>query len=258
MLLLIIIVSCQTIPSEWKNLAINQNSKIKILNSRTAGDNFSFVVFGDSREGKDVLDKIIEKINQLNPPPLFVVHLGDMVLNGKKDEYQQFLSQINRLSVPIIGVAGNHDLRGEGSSYFRKIFGPDNFYFDYSNYRFIFLNNALFKLTANQLWWLQELLSETQKTKFLFLHVPPNLVQVKSSFKDVNFLRLIKGKVKYLFAGHVHYYQKFENDGVTYIISGGGGAKLGYSSLTLGDYIHHFILVEIKNGKILDKLIEIK
>ena len=90
-------------------------------------------------------------------------------------------------------------------------------------------------------------------------HIPPNLIQVKSSFKkNEKFLKLIKGKATYLFAGHIHNYQKFENEGVTYIISGGGGAKLNYHALTLGDYVHHFILVEIKNNKVSDKLIEIK
>lgn len=89
-------------------------------------DKFRFVVYGDSRgngKGNDrdskvnfpIMTKINEYIVALEPKPLFVVHVGDLVLNGGTEMYalgKSAMKQFNDAQIPYAVVLGNHELYG--------------------------------------------------------------------------------------------------------------------------------------------------
>ena len=59
-----------------------------------------------------------------------------------------------------------------------------------------------------------------------------------------------------VFSGHVHNYERHEHNGVTYFVSGGGGAHPYRITRAAGDPFpdnninYHFLLVEVEHGKL--------
>jgi hypothetical protein len=62
-------------------------------------------------------------------------------------------------------------------------------------------------------------------------------------------------KVDYVFAGHIHGYARSVRDGVTYIVTAGGGAPL-YLPPEFGGY-YHFVRVDVEDDSVRDKVIHL-
>ncbi|MFA5876465.1 MAG: metallophosphoesterase, partial [Candidatus Margulisiibacteriota bacterium] len=136
-------------------------------------DNFSFLVFGDNRDGDEVYLELINKVNT-EENIAFVVHVGDFVALGKASEYKQYLKLEAGLKHKVYHVMGNHDAVYGGWQRFNQYFGNAAYSFDYQNSHFIVVDNSFDRrLTAAQLDWLQKDLSATPaKNIFVFLHRP--------------------------------------------------------------------------------------
>ena len=74
---------------------------------------FSFVVFGDNRDGDGVFKDLIKKVNA-EKGIAFAVNTGDFVSNGKYEDYLNYLNLISSLEVKVYNVMGNHDAVGDG------------------------------------------------------------------------------------------------------------------------------------------------
>jgi len=78
----------------------------------------------------DALVKVVSETILLNAD--FLLIAGDVFDNERisNDSVEFFLSQISRLSIPVILLPGNHDLMHQTSIYRRSIFqeSPDNLY----------------------------------------------------------------------------------------------------------------------------------
>jgi acid phosphatase type 7 len=89
---------------------------------------------------------------------------------------------------------------------------------------------------ARQNQWLKETLSKYQDDGAIsfvvvFLHHPPytnSKTHKPDKLAQDNFVRLLEAssKVKFVFSGHVHSYERFRVNGINYIVTGGGGAPL--------------------------------
>jgi len=161
---------CTTMPDEWKGMNLNSQSIGEITNQKS--EKFSFAVIGDSRENIPAYGEIISMINEINPKPLFVIHLGDLVRNGTKEEYAEFMDISGNLNTSFLAVAGNHDLRGKGKKFFLNLFGPLNYFFDYGNNRFIVLDDVTEGkewLSDEQIWWLNYALKKPRRKTNLSL-----------------------------------------------------------------------------------------
>lgn len=234
--------------------------------AKSPDDEFSFVVIGDTRPAQafgpipEIFSKAIEEISLIKPD--FVIHLGDCICLGMSDEnmggieeqWRAFRNEFKKLSLPLYVVAGNEDVWSEPSqNYYKKIFGDKLYHsFDYKNSHFIILDTEIAgfanDIPEEEMLWLKEDLQATGKENiFVFLHKPV-LPFKRDSLSEGTRQYLKKLFAKYnaraVFSGHEHLYHEDNSDGVSYYITGGGGAPL-YASADEGGF-YHFLLIKVK------------
>ena len=76
----------------------------------------------------------VADINALDPPPDVIVHTGDIVHNGRQDEYAQAVATLAKARAPVYVVAGNKDNRVNLRAAFSACgyFAPDSGFIDYA------------------------------------------------------------------------------------------------------------------------------
>ncbi len=242
----------------------NAKNLEKINNSNINPDNFCFAVFGDNRDNDEVLIKILNEVEN-DPEISFSIHLGDMVHHGRKSEYCNFMSLLQKyLHKPLLMVVGNHDIRGRGSRFYRKIFGPLYYSFEIGHIAFIAADTSLSKkLNKTQLQWLDETLSKSENKQILvFGHQPLSdprgdlylhCLSPEASEKLVSLFR--KYKVSHVFSGHIHSYFQGRWQGIPYTITAGAGAPLAGDSSD--HYFYHYIKVRVSLQHISLELVRI-
>lgn len=207
---------------------------------------FTFLVIGDSRYGMDSHRRVVERMGQEVPD--FVLGTGDMVDDGsRQDQWQQFFDVENRLlrDNAYFPAVGNHDRQGRGrtADTYRAYFSvPENgneteryYAFTFANSRFLILDSNIysFALTDQTAWLERQLMAARQDAAirhiFIVMHHPPFSISLHGGAKDLRerwtplFERY---QVSAVFSGHDHVYERAEDDGVRYFVSGGGGAPL--------------------------------
>ena len=75
----------------------------------------------------------IADINALDPPPDAIVHTGDIVHNGRRDEYAQAAALLAKAHAPVYVLPGNKDDRANLRAAFsgRDYLTPDSEFIDY-------------------------------------------------------------------------------------------------------------------------------
>jgi hypothetical protein len=207
---------------------------------------FTFVVYGDSRNGVEQHRRVIDRVAQEVPD--FVLGTGDMVDEGfRQDQWQQFFDVENRLLRDNVyfPALGNHDRQGRGrtADTYRAYFSvPENggdteryYAFTYASARFLVLdsNAYSFALTDQTAWLERELIAARQDPNlrhiFVVMHHPPFSISLHGGNIDLRdrWTPLFeKYQVSAVFSGHDHVYERAEHNGVRYFVSGGGGAPL--------------------------------
>ena len=212
---------------------------------------FSFVAWGDFRSNAPVLDRLWTEIQK--EPVQFAITTGDLVPRGVVKEWLEYFGPIvgKHDTIPFLPVVGNHDLgRDKKRAEYQRIFGPLEYYFDYGNARFVFLDNTD-GLSTQQLVWLETLLQETDKPyKFVFAHKPPDTIKKweyhsfsenADAFCDL----MSHTHVTTVYLGHIHAYSTAVHNGIEYVVSGGGGAGLHSRYGPLGN-VFHYCVVHVK------------
>jgi len=227
-------------------------------------DKFSFAVFGDNRDGDEVFMDLVRNMNS-DSSLQFAVNTGDMTSKGSKGEYDNYWSMAGESKARIYDTMGNHDLgfMGIGEGIFRKKYVSTYYYFDHGDSRFIIIDNSKSKGLGRKQWaWLEKAL-DTDKYIFVFMHkplfdvtgmYPGHVMDSKTESKKLDEL-LVKFRVKYVFAGHIHGYGRQAINGITYIITAGGGAPLYMPAFSGGYY--HYVKVIVDDGKISDKVVKV-
>ena len=157
----------------------NQNTKnLELLQSKEQKDSFCFVVISDTQRFYEELDDFVKKINSY-PDISFVVLNGDMTDFGLRSEYLWISDRLQKLSFPSLVVIGNHDMLGNGRELYKQMYGPENFGFSFSGYKFIVLNSNSQEVGHNgslpDTTWLKQELSATpsQQKIFILSHLAP-------------------------------------------------------------------------------------
>ena len=207
----------------------DQNIKnIQRLQSQSQSQNgsFQFAVISDSQRAYDELDAFVQKANNI-PGLSFVVLNGDITDFGLNSEYNWISQQLQKLRMPFIVVIGNHDMLGNGREIYRQMFGPENFAFSFSNYRFIVLNSnsreAGFDGSLPDLSWLQGELSATPPTREIIVvaHLAPFSGDFDPSLEKVYAKTLAdNGRVIYSIHGHedIYYLDQPYGPPVNYLV----------------------------------------
>ncbi|NVM26602.1 MAG: metallophosphoesterase [Desulfobacterales bacterium] len=181
--------------------------------------------------------------------PDFFVNCGDHVESDALPNWTAYFKTIYPLAckIPTFPVLGNHEDMSGADNYFHAFSFPDGggrqgwewYTFQRKNVLLVFLNMNFEDLDhiTRQTNWLKSVLNQSRdKTwKFVFTHQPLYSSSVRYSAETPYKMLLepifMKHGVDVVFSGHHHAYQRVYRNGITHIVSGGGGGD--WSELTL-------------------------
>jgi acid phosphatase type 7 len=253
---------------------------------------FRFVAYGDTRfhDPKDtdaanppVRVALVQAIAKVDPA--FICFTGDVVYNGyDKDDWKVWDSETSiwrDKKIPVYPALGNHDLHGSEeialNNYFQRF--PDlknSRYYSVraANTLIVVLDSSLDETSGPQGQWLTDKLDRVPAdVDFVFLmdHHPPYTSSSDAKMmggghsarsKEQALAKMLEerqARVPYrmvFFSGHVHNYERHEHNGVTYFVTGGGGAHAypierapsdPYQSKEIN---YHYLLVEVDHQQL--------
>ncbi|MFK5881178.1 MAG: metallophosphoesterase [Sulfurospirillum sp.] len=231
--LLLLCIALYTFASSY-----NQNMLKSLALSNHNQESFSFAVMGDNRDGDNVLKKIISLVNA-DQNISFSINNGDLVPDGYKKEFSNYLSLVKTSNKPLLSIIGNHEIPWyDGETNYKKVFGKTHFAFSYGNSYFIVLDSSNKTIKKKQKKWLikQLKISQQYANRFIFTHVPlydPREGDYAKghSFKSLKEAKKLndifdKYRVTMLFCSHIHFYFKGKWQKTPFVITGGAGAPL--------------------------------
>jgi len=253
---------------------------------------FRFVVYGDTRfhnhadtEAANPLVRklLVEAIADANPS--FICFTGDIVYNGyDASDWAVWDSETGvwrGKKIPVYPALGNHDLHGAPTvalgNYFRRF--PDlreSRYYSVraANVLILVLDSSLDEVTGSQGDWLKAKLDHVPSdVRFVLVmdhHPPYTSSSDKQKFggghsarpKEQALAKVLEerqAEAPYqivFFSGHVHNYERHEHGGITYFVSGGGGAHAYPIERAPGDPFqskeinYHYLLVEVDQERL--------
>jgi Icc-related predicted phosphoesterase len=252
---------------------------------------FRFAFFGDTRftnpgdmnaSDAAVRRTLVQAIADARPA--FVSVGGDIVYHGDdaKDwrTWDAETAIWHERGLAIYPVLGNHDLSGGKralENYFQRF--PElknNRYYSVraANALLLVLDSSLAELSGSQGEWLVKKLDSIPSDVefvFVFLHHPPYTSSsdervyggghsARSEEQELGKMlekRQQSTRARFVvFSGHVHNYERHEHNGVTYFVSGGGGAHAYRITRAARDLFpdnninYHYLLVEVVRGEL--------
>ncbi len=224
-----------------------------------AGAPLVFVVYGDTRFSKrdDVVNALarralVGRIARESPAAILIG--GDLVYEGTDpDDYETYRSETLewvKRKIPVFPALGNHEFRGcaRGEEApclenWWKAFGalslrPHRWYSVSVGPTLLALmldSDAPLKPGSEQREWFERQITHADsRVRFILivLHYPPIRDPFYPAMKDEReiqrYLSKNAGSLRaqvVVVGSHVHNYERYLRDGVTYLVSGGGGAK---------------------------------
>ena len=220
---------------------------------------FTFAVFSDHKKNRTFFDPLLENINK-DQKISFAIDIGDIVPSGSRGAFRRFLRVIHEhLGIPLLTAIGNHDLDrgGRESTNYEQVFGPTYYSFQEGQGYFIVLKSVgMGEFDKVQFPWLEEQLQRSQFStyRFVFMHVPPfdpgggGLHECLPEKDGKDLMDLFRRyHVTHLFLSHIHGHFSDIREGVSYTITGGGGARL--DGKDPDHFFHHYLRVHIGDGK---------
>ena len=232
-----------TLPQEMRGLVPTNSEAARAIQAGRHGRGLRFVIIGDTvSDHNETFKGFLREIGTLDPPPAFIVHLGDRAVSPVIESFGAYLKVIEDPPCPILHVDGNHDVREEGERLARAFFGDRDFYFDLDDKRFVFMGDSrphgTHGFSREQLDWLEGALGPSAPArKFFFAHVPPRApfrridpglaslltpaIENEKEFLDI----LARHHVVLAAFGHRHVHASLVYNGVLMVITGGGGQQ---------------------------------
>jgi len=229
-------------------------------------ETWSFVVFSDPQQGYGVFSHLAMNISNLEPAPQDAFCCGDIMLRSSNEaEWLSFThcTEQIRQKMPLFIARGNHEGNDSVSEVILHQYGnftTDNFYYTHSEKNTFFILLDTYEkgsegaILGDQLSWLQHQLDSASSESsinhiFIFMHQPlfpqgRHIGEDLSNANELHQLFLKHKKIRAVFSGHDHLFNKYVKDGMIYITTGGAGGVL-YRDYG-GDY-HHFLKVTFFN-----------
>ncbi|HWQ90086.1 MAG TPA: Ig-like domain-containing protein, partial [Clostridia bacterium] len=254
----------------------------------TPEESFRWVVYGDTQVPA-THQAVIDSILVNNPLPRFVLHVGDLVEQGRMhNDWGTFFSPAGPMlrQIPLFPTLGDHEYLGTEQMWYFDFFNlPENgtasgteewYAFTYGSVRFIALNSAASfgPGSAQHNWLLSELQSDAFQNagwKIVFLHQGPYANQTPDLVAADLVPLFHQYGVHLVFNGHDHNYRHiYRQDPATgrrvdYITTGGGGAALTTpvgipDDPTLGlvkaGAVHHYCVLDVSPGSLAFKAVD--
>ncbi len=234
-----------------------------------AADIQKAVIMGDSRTNIEIYKQITEKIVLQKPQVVF--HTGDLVSNGfietQWDDFEAATKKIDEIA-SFFPVRGNHDgSAGVFLKHFPRL-GSQTWYLnEYLGLHWIIVDSELpVTIGSEQYRWLKnDLKGAGNKFCILLLHHPIySSGHHGNDFKSKDLMQLIqKYKVKLVFSGHDHIYERSFHEATYYIVTGGAGAPL-YNKVKENPYsqyfssTYHYCVLENQPDKIQVRVFDLK
>jgi Icc-related predicted phosphoesterase len=268
-------------PLAWSQLNVSVASK------------FSFVAYGDIR----FTDSANTQVS--NPPvrrslvtriaaqkPAFVLISGDLVLTGGNPEdwkvWRAETEPLRAAGIPVFPVLGNHELRGDpqATNYFAQFPELQNrrWYTVRAGNVLCYMLDSESNIPGGEQWqWLERQLAQVPaEVDFLLvmLHHPPYTNSRDKAHGGGHAARPAEAKLAALLeqrqsamrqpmlviSGHVHNYERYQHNGVMYVVSGGGGATPYEVSRSDQDLFrepgpnYHFLRIDVDGNKMSVKM----
>ena len=228
-----------------------------------------FVAFGDSGGGGSDQRAVLDQLRTV--PFDFMIHLGDIAYeSGTRAQldgafFQMYADLLE--AFPMFPASGNHEYETDDAIPFREAFilpenggpaGVERWYsFDWGDVHFAVLDSE--RMGAPQASWLDaDLTANQQPWTIVYFHRPPfssgdhgSDGNVQKYFVPI----LVNHHVPLVLNGHDHDYERTRPiDGVTYVVSGGGGRgtrPVGQSAFTaFSEAVIHFVYVTVEGQQL--------
>jgi predicted phosphodiesterase len=238
---------------------------------------FRFLLYGDTRSNVTSHAAIVTAMRREGPD--FVVHTGDLLADGRSERQWNDFFAIERdllRDTVFIPVVGNHELRNSsriGIENFRRYVNcppPDaprpelDYVVRFGNVQMVLANAYDDWTTAPMRNWLEEHLAQARRdgpNDFLLVvtHWGMHSSGPHGENRSLRAAGLPEMFRRYgvdlVVAGHDHVYERGEERGLRYIVTGGSGAPL-YSRRTEHNYTrvfaaqHHYVRVDADGEKL--------
>jgi len=228
---------------------------------------FGFVVIGDfgieGPEVQAVAQDVRAWVERIDADAL--VTTGDNVYpDGAPDDFDEAWGDpygwVDGSGVELVASLGNHDIRTDDGAPVMELFGmPDRWYAKSIGDADLFVLDANRPENEDQLAWMKDaLVASDAEWKIAAFHQPAYSCSNHDGEEDVVNAwvpQFEREDMDLVLTGHDHNYQRFEQtDGVTYVVTGGGGhpdlydldaCPAGYPKRVAGnDQLHHFLVVQ--------------
>ncbi|MFT6397622.1 MAG: hypothetical protein ACJAYU_002376 [Bradymonadia bacterium] len=204
-----------------------------------SGTSFTFMAYGDNRTQSEIHTRLINRMWQdaHDEDVRFLVSTGDLVTNASP--WEEWQTEFFEPALPLMGdipyytALGNHEGNHESYYYYLDLPGNESWYsVEYGDLELFAINSsALYDATSPQGQWLDAALAASTATwKVVFFHHPPYACTPARKPGDLGIQEhvvpvLERHGVQLALLGHDHLYGRSRTlNGVTYVITGGGGA----------------------------------
>jgi acid phosphatase type 7 len=223
-------------------------------------ESLTFAVAGDSRGNPEVYARVLASVAESGSE--FLVHTGDLVNEGREEEWQRFEASMANFPLPFYPVPGNHDaLGGTLDGYLAHSGAPAPHYsFDRGPVHLALADTHHGGFGAAEMAWLRDDLAATDRPlKMVFMHHPPfdpdGTDHIMAYGNEAVMELMVDMGVDFVFAGHIHAYAQGERAGVAYYITGGAGAPLYTSGHAQA--VHHYLLVTVRGLDVTVEMIQV-
>lgn len=231
-----------------------------LMSASLAAGAVHFAVIGDRTGGHHpgVYAEVVKEVARLHPD--FVMNVGDMIEGYDEDsitihgEWQEYMSLLQPLSVPVHCTVGNHDIWSDMSErLYRQYIGEPYYSFNYENMHFVVFDNGRWDKSANlpeeEINWLIDDLTANKNAAytFAFFHKPFWYDAMVNGVPDTVHNIMVNLGVDAVFSGHYHEYFSGDLDGIQYTGVGSSGADALVAPTGLN---YHFVWVTVDDNGI--------
>ncbi len=217
------------------SIVLAQDLPVSDRSYNTAKETFRFAIVSDRTGGMrgGIFDGAIKKVEMMQPE--FVLSVGDLIDGYTEDpkvwndQWDEFDSIINQLSMPFYYVPGNHDTSNKLlTEAWRERHGKDYYHFKYKEILFLALNTDEIEgggIGKDQIKYFEDVLADHKDVRWtlLFMHRPVWSYGDRMGYDGIE--EALGARNYTVFSGHHHHYRyKLQNgmEHFTLATTGGG------------------------------------